>query len=307
MPNRPLTSDTSPRSGTCTPICCTLNWGREKKIYLEDAIRDYYKLTKLNIDKITNDTRIGNNFVNYFTFECRLDTVSKKGLSFWDFIGSPENLDKPYIKKLMTAQSNRDYYKALYSCYRLTHGCIGLFKPCRVIDILHRYKINNVLDPFAGWGCRAVGCAVLGLNSYTGIDINIDLREPYQNMISTLQTLSNTKMDIMFSNCLDIDYTTIKYDCVFTSPPYYNTEIYNHMNKKTILEWNAFYNTIFKKTFDSLEVDGLFILNIPIQIYVDVLIPLLGIADEIIPLKKHLRNHIKADNENFYVWFKRTK
>lgn len=277
-----------------------------KNISLDDAINDYHKLTKLNINKITNDTRIGNNFVNYFTFEQRLDTVSKKGLSFWNFIGSPENLNKPYVKKFMTMELNnrRQYYKSLFSCYRLTQSSIGLFKPSRVIDILSKYKINNVLDPFAGWGCRAVGCAVLGLNSYTGIDTNTDLREPYNNMISVLKTLSTTKIDIRFSNCIDIDYSTIKYDCVFTSPPYYNVEVYSHMNKKTILEWNAFYNTIFKMTFDSLEVSGIFILNIPIQIYVDVMIPLLGIATEIIPLKKHLRNHIKVDNENFYLWKK---
>ncbi len=49
-----------------------------KNITEDQAIKSYYNLKKRDLNTITNETRIGNVFVDYFTFEQRLETVSKK-------------------------------------------------------------------------------------------------------------------------------------------------------------------------------------------------------------------------------------
>ena len=59
------------------------------------------------------------------------------------------------------------------------------------------------------------------------------------------------------------------YDMVFTSPPYYNKEIYGgNIVYETKEEWDKkFYIPLFKKTWDNLKVGGFYCLNVPVCIY----------------------------------------
>ena len=56
-----------------------------KSISLEDINIDIAKLKHVDLDKISQLTKIGNNIVDYFTFTERLNTLTKKKLSFFDF------------------------------------------------------------------------------------------------------------------------------------------------------------------------------------------------------------------------------
>ena len=61
-----------------------------------------------------------------------------------------------------------------------------------------------------------------------------------------------------------------------------------------------FYIPLFKKTYESLQSKGLFILNVNKEIYESVCVPLFGEASEIMPLKKSKRQN--EYGENIYVW-----
>ena len=126
---------------------------------------------------------------------------------------------------------------------------------------------------------------------------------------------TKTEIQLMFKSALDVDYSKLKYDMVFTSPPYYNIEIYKGTIKQSKEEWDEnFYKPLFEKTYKFLENNGHYILNIPNEVYERVCIPLLGKADILFPLKKMNRQGSTSrtgkaiDNkydEFIYIWKKK--
>ena len=279
-----------------------------KNITEKEAIADYHKLTKFNLDDIKNNTRIGNKFVDFFTFAYRLETISKKKMTYWDFVSSTEYQNKKYIKSLIDYQDAKgiEYYTGMYSIFKLHCGSCSLFKPTIVMKIIQDFQPKCLLDFTMGWGTGLLGSCVMNLPQYIGIDSNLDLVVPYCKMGTTLKNLGTTsKFTFMFKDCLDVDYSELKYDMVFTSPPYENVEVYPHMQIKTKAEWADWYNKIFAMTYKHLEINGYFIINILTKIYKSVLIPLFGEAHSIIDYKKkHRYSNNCEPNEAIYIWKK---
>jgi hypothetical protein len=280
-----------------------------KDISEADAIKSYYNLKKRDLTTITNETRVGNTFVDYFTFPQRLETVSKKGMSFFQFVLDTEYHKKPYIQRLLAYQEGTDKHVALYRVFTLHCGSIGLFKPLTAMEIYSRFKPTSVLDFTAGWGGRLVGACVLDIPNYIGIDCNVELKNPYQRMKDMLvnELGTTTKINLIFKDALTIDYSELDYDMVLTSPPYYNIEVYQGMDSRTHEEWNTFYKKLFTMTYKYMKV-GYYCLNINIQIYENVCIELFGEADIVIPLKKKLHPKNKYSKtmykEFIYIWEK---
>ena len=281
-----------------------------KNISEEEAIKDYNNLKKSDLSKVTNETRIGNKFVDYFTFLERLETISKKGMSYFDFIKDTEYHKKPYIQKLLKYQKGDDKHVALYRVFKLHCGSIGLFKPLTAMEIYSKFNPKSVLDFTMGWGGRLVGACALDVPNYIGIDSNKQLKEPYKKMVKLLKQLdSRTNIKLMFKDALKVDYSKLVYDCVLTSPPYYNIEVYEGMHTKTDETWEQeFYIPLFRETYKHLKNGGHYILNIPNDLYESVCIKLFGKANIKIPLKKkgHPKNSYTEKNytEFIYVWRK---
>ena len=281
-----------------------------KNISEEEAIRDFENLKKVNLSKVTNETRIGNKFVDHFTFLERLETVSKKGMSYFEFIKDTDYHKKKYIKNLLDYQKGDDKHVALYRVFKLHCGSIGLFKPLTSMEIYSKFKPSSVLDFTMGWGGRLVGACALDVPNYIGIDSNKNLHEPYKRMVKLLKQLgTKTKIKLMFKDALKVDYSKLDYDCVLTSPPYYNVEVYEGMKARTDEDWEEkFYIPLFLETYKHLKKGGYYILNIPKDLYETVCIELLGKANIKIPLKKkcHPKNsHTEKDYTEFiYVWKK---
>jgi tRNA G10 N-methylase Trm11 len=156
------------------------------------------------------------------------------------------------------------------------------------------------MDPFCGFGGRLVGAMVKDIN-YIGIDLNKDLETSYQKLLQNFGDKTTSTIQLLFQDSNEIDYSKYKYDMVFTSPPYENIEIYKHMKKRSIEEWNIFYKEVFQKLWDNLEVNGTYIININENIYTRILEPLFGNALEKMLLKKSSKNEYK---EYVYVWKK---
>ena len=114
--------------------------------------------------------------------------------------------------------------------------------------------------------------------------------------------MENTVVDLRFQDALTVDYSQIDYDMVFTSPPYYNIELYRGTEEKTETDWNnEFYIPIFTKTMQHLKVGGYYCLNIPESVYNTVCIPLFGKSSHKIALKKS--NRVDSPyKEYIYIW-----
>jgi len=282
----------------------------EIKPITKEQMRESY-LDLADEESIPPETSLkGNKFVDYFTFIFRLETVGNKGLSFWDFWENKSHyMKKQYIKNLLKFTDKKLITK-MFDVFRLYFGSVGMFKPVLAMNIYDRYKPKSVLDFTMGWGGRLVGASALDVPSYIGIDMNPQLEQPYKEMVKELKSLgSKTKIKLIFKDALTVDYSKLDYDCVFTSPPYYNTEIYIGSRRMTEAEWNEnFYIPLFSKTFKHLKTGGYYILNIPISVYENVCVGLFGKAHEKIPMfaPRAMSKKLKQAEykEYIYVWRK---
>jgi 16S rRNA G966 N2-methylase RsmD len=308
---------------------------KNKPISLEDAKQEYQFLKNIgeNAKNESPRCRIGNDVVDFFTFQERLNTQGKYGLSYYDFLANMKSVDpenplkqKKFIKTMLkyyqdvkNKNNTKNEYKVYKEVYNICISAINIFRPLMAMELYTRFKPTSVLDFTCGWGGRLIGASVLNIANYIGIDSNKNLMEPYQKMTEFLKSQgTKTNIQLYFEDALNIDYSTLKYDMVFTSPPYYNLEMYSHQpevsngekekkkkkNSFKIQMNENFYKPLFQKTYEHLEPGGIYALNINQEIYETVCIPLWGEAQEKIPLKKSKRQNNYS--EYIYTFWKST-
>jgi 16S rRNA G966 N2-methylase RsmD len=281
-----------------------------KDVTFPEVLKDWLEIVAKSpeaIENLNGRSRIGCNLIDYYFFEERIETIGNKGINFFNFVDDIDNYKKKkYIQTLLTYCDNHNRYKdsvikKYYYCYGLCFGRINAFKITNALQIYNKYPTTTtIMDPFCGFGGRLVGAMMKNIN-YIGIDLNKDLEQGYLSLVKDFREKTTSKIDLLFQDSNSIDYSKYKYDMVFTSPPYENIEIYKHMERKSIEEWNKFYKEIFQKLWDSLETNGTYIININEKIYTKILEPLFGPSIESILLKKSSKNDYK---EYIYIWKK---
>jgi DNA modification methylase len=292
-----------------------------KDIPFSKVLTEWFKLKDIKLEELENlngRNRLGCDFIDYYFFQNRLETIGNKGINFYDFLDNIEYYKtKTYIQTLLTFCEKNNRYNSptktnhanlinrYYYCYGLCFGRINAFKITNALKLYHTYKPHTILDPFCGFGGRLTAALLLDIN-YIGIDLNVDLKPNYERLMDDFGSKSNSKTTFFFQDAQMIDYNILKnkfkYDMVMTSPPYENIEIYKHSIKKTQDEWSAFYNEVFTKLWDNLAIGGTYAININDKIYQRILIPLFGQAKEIVLLKKSSKN---GYTENIYIWTKK--
>jgi DNA modification methylase len=121
----------------------------------------------------------------------------------------------------------RDYiFDNIKSCHN--------FRCTLAAKIYTYFNAESVLDFSAGWGDRLYAACALDIK-YMGIDPNQALREPYDNIISTVG--SATKQTVVTSGAEYLSHERVQaamqsigvkeFDLLFTSPPYFDYEIYS--------------------------------------------------------------------------------
>ena len=273
-------------------------------------------------------SRVGNNIVDYFTFTQRLETKGKYDVNFYEFVLQIDEFKKKkfiqtmfdYYEKVEQKKNRekipttsgivgrcpriKNQYVLMKEVYNICISAINIMKPLNCIEIFKKYGSKNILNFCAGWGGSTVASCAMNADSFIGIEINSNLKEPYQKMTEYLNTKSSTKIQMIFEVALNVDYSTLYYDTVFASPPYYSLEKYeNNVKYDSKKEMNElFYRPLFRKTFDELQKGGYFLINICQEVYDTVLKEELGEAIEFFPLKKSKRqNNYK---EIVYVWIR---
>jgi len=282
-----------------------------KDISFDNVNKEWELLKELTLDKINKlnwRNRLGCNFIDYYFFINRIETIGNKGINFFDFV---ENIhyykSKKYIQNLLLYCEKNNRYKdneikKYYYCYGLCFGRINAFKITNALQVYYytfKPKIA-VLDPFCGFGGRLIGAMLLNID-YIGIDLNTDLEDNYKKLLSDFGSKTSSNINLYFQDSNTFDFLKVKYDMIITSPTYENIEIYKNSKKKTIEEWNFFYNDIFKKLWNNLEIGGSYIININENIYNKILTPLLGKCNDSILLKKSSKNNYL---EYIYIWKK---
>jgi hypothetical protein len=285
-----------------------------KNISLSDVDDEMEKL--IQIGKGAKDigprSRIGNDIIDYFTFVQRLETKGKYDISFFEFIERIEEFKKKkfiqtmltYYETVKNKNKTKHHYKVLKEVYNICISAINIMRPLNCMEIYTKYGAKRVLNPCAGWGGSAVAACALQLAAFYGVEINSDLSEPYDKLMTYLKTKSATEYDIRICDALTVDYSIMTYDTVFVSPPYYAIEKYAHNQKyasKKDMD-DKFYKPLFQMTYNGLQPGGHYIINVCKEVYENVLKGLLGEAHETFPLKKSKRQN--EYTEMVYVWKK---
>lgn len=285
-----------------------------KNITLKDVDDDMDKLIKIGkkADMISERSNIGNNAVDYFTFVERLETKGKYDVNYFEFLVNLETFrEKKYIQTMLkyyedvkNKNKTKHEYKVLKEVYNICISAINIMRPLNCMEIYTRFNAKRVLNFCAGWGGSTLAAAALNLEAYYGVEINTDLKDPYDKMVTYLRTKSNTEFSIHFGDAAYFDYSTMNYDTIFSSPPYYFIEKYaNNVPYKSKKEMDdKFYKPVFSKSYLHLKKGGHFIINVCKEVYDNVLKNLFGEAHIVFPLKKSKRqnNH----TEMVYVWHK---
>jgi 16S rRNA G966 N2-methylase RsmD len=285
-----------------------------KPITWERALEDFQELQQIGINagNKSSRSRIGNDCVDCFTFAERLNTKGKYNACFYDFLQHIDEFKKKkfiqnmllYYRNVKNKNNTKNEYVVYKEVYNICISAINVFRPLVAMEIYAKYKPTCVLDFTCGWGGRLIGACALNVPKYIGIDINHALEPCYQKMQEFLKTKTNTTTvsEFYFQNALSIDYTTLDYDMVFTSPPYFFLEKYSHAESyesKAEMRTN-FYEPLFKKTMESLKKGGVYCLNVNEEIYKTICVDLWGEAQEIIPLKKSKRQN--EYSESIYIF-----
>ena len=258
----------------------------------------------------------GNDVVDKFTLIERLHTKGHTGIDFYTFW-----YNRKYYKTIGYVKKMLEYYENIGRkiaeiriwkyIFNLYFSSISIFRPVMAMEVYCRFQPKiAVLDPTMGWGGRLVGACALDLPKYIGIDANRNLKPLYKKMTDFLQKTnrSQTEITLLFQDALTVDYSQFKYDMVFTSPPYYNIEIYRNElekagEKKTKEEWNeTFYKPLFERTWKAMQSPGYYIMNVPQEVYESSCLPILGKSQKQIELKKQKRSN--KYTEYIYIWIK---
>jgi len=285
-----------------------------KNSSMQEVEKDMNKLIEIgtNAHTISPRSNIGNNVVDHFTFLQRLETKGKYDVTFFEFLVNIDTFKKKkfiqtmltYYDEVKNKNRTKHEYKVLKEVYNICISAINIMRPLNCMEIYTRYNATRVLNFCAGWGGSTVAACALNLKAYYGIEINHDLKEPYANLTAYLQTKCNTEIKVWFEDAVGFDYSTIEYDTVFASPPYYFIEKYAHNtdyeSKKEMDE--KFYRPVFSNTYAGLKKGGHYIINVCKEVYETILVELLGDAHETFPLKKSKRQNNYT--EMVYVWRK---
>lgn len=278
-----------------------------KLITNEQLHKDLAKLKKF--DATTNvNSFIGNNFLYHYQFKNLLKCYrndSKK--TIYDIYNDNEQWSKLLDNTIKRNRKGKTFANNVYECFRINLGSVVMFKSTTAKYLYKKYNARYVLDPTAGWGGRMLGAWALGID-YTGIDTNIEMKDAYNNMIDFLsQTDNQSQLQMIFDDCMNIDFSKIKYDFVLTSPPYINLEIYEHMKlyESDIAFYKNFLIPLWYKCIDNIQTNGHVCFNISPKMYNDAIkygLPKSQIEEDLLQQLGQQKNKKKQDK--IYIWKK---
>ena len=201
-----------------------------RMITKKEAIDDFLSLREMvNKKDFNSKSVLGNRAVDYGTEKARKKTKyrNKSHYERWQDKVAREKVLK-FAKRLYNQKYKRSVDSSIRGAIELQWGSINTMRPAAAACAYRKNKATKVLDFTAGWGARLIAAMALDID-YTGIDANKALKPGYDKIIKTLRPYSKSKVKMIFKKAETVDISKLKYDFVFTSPPYEYLEVYENM------------------------------------------------------------------------------
>ncbi len=146
--------------------------------------------------------------------------------------------------------------------YSHTKMCTN-FRTTIILSLLKFFNVKKYLDPSAGWGDRLIGAIAYGCE-YTGVDPSVCMNPIYHQIIRELVPKSQQdRYQIIQSGFEVVEVKENYYDLVFTSPPFFDFELYENNNAQSISQFNTldkwlngFLYKLIEKSHAALVVGG---------------------------------------------------
>lgn len=137
----------------------------------------------------------------------------------------PEFVER-VLRTALTTNGRLDAYSMREAVFALAKECTQ-FKPSLAVGILRWFGARRVLDFSAGWGDRLAGAIAANVERYRGFDPNPALRRGHEALKSRfLPAERHRDFTIAYEGFETVALPPETFDLVFTSPPFYDFEIY---------------------------------------------------------------------------------
>lgn len=227
------------------PVNRKINKFKNKYIIFEE---NYYKSKDLY------------NITDYFSQKCRVRCIynAREKKSVLDLF--TENKDTIYSK--LSKYGHISYLDINEYIFKNYKQCTN-FNTTIVISLLKLLKPKKVLDMSSGWGDRLVG-AIAYKCEYTGVDPSNCMAPIYKKIINTLAKKEERKnYKVIKSGFETANIKENYYDLMFSSPPFFDLEIYEDAAEQSIEKFNSleqwksgFLYPSILKSYKSLKYNG---------------------------------------------------
>ncbi len=205
---------------------------------------------------------------DYFSHKCRVRCIFnlKENKSILDLFNQNK---KQILKNFKKYKQKLTLYNISEYIWKSKYRLCTTFNTTIVVSVLKYFKSKRMLDFSAGWGDRLIGAIACEIE-YTGVDPSNCMAPIYQKIINTLVNKENRIHYKMIQDGFEnVELKSNQYDLVFTSPPFFNMEIYENNNSqsiekfKSVKAWSkGFLHPSLKKSYKYLIVEGILALYI---------------------------------------------
>ena len=106
---------------------------------------------------------------------------------------------------------------------------VTAFKPSFALSVMRKLGAVRVLDFSAGWGDRLLAALAHGAQRYVGVDPNTALEPGHSAIVRKFGgSDAAAAVRMVYAPFEEADLHEELFDTVFTSPPYFDFEVYNH-------------------------------------------------------------------------------
>lgn len=244
------------------------NLSKEERLRIFNKLVNFNSNNILKEDNVLSQNMLGLNLASYYmshVWETRSGNFMTPMEVFQD-----DNKFRAAIKKRIKLGGNISDagIRKILSMFSGAHK-VSNFRPTIAKYIYDNYSgAGNVLDFSAGFGGRLLGAlSSNGVKFYAGYEPNI---KTWKQLYEITDNHKNNKL-VALGNLPFEDTNAEKeyYDLIFSSPPYFNTELYSNEPTQSYLRYptkelwhEKFLCPLIEKSYNYLKPGGYFIINI---------------------------------------------